>query len=60
MEPPRTFVSFSSTDINYYRTMMMWNANENIDFNFKDFQLDVTCRLSSDQLLLENSTNRTG
>ena len=36
----RTFVSFSSTDINYYRTMMMWNANENIDFNFADFQLD--------------------
>jgi hypothetical protein len=40
MEPPRTFVSFRSTDITYYRTMMMWNANEHIDFNFKDFQLD--------------------
>jgi len=37
---PRTFVSFSSTDIDYYRTMMMWNANEHIDFNFKDFQFD--------------------
>jgi hypothetical protein len=36
----RTFVSFSSPDITYYRTMMMWNANENIDFNFADFQLD--------------------
>lgn len=37
---PRTFVSFSSTDIRYYRTMQMWKANENIDFNFADFQLD--------------------
>jgi hypothetical protein len=37
---PRTFVSFSSSDITYYRTMMMWNANEHIDFNFADFQLD--------------------
>lgn len=36
----RTFVSFSSSDITYYRTMMMWNANEHIDFNFADFQLD--------------------
>ena len=33
-------MSFSSADITYYRTMMMWNANENIDFNFADFQLD--------------------
>jgi hypothetical protein len=40
VEPPRTFVSFSSADISYYRTMMMWNASEHIDFNFKDFQLD--------------------
>jgi hypothetical protein len=40
MEPPRTFVSFSSTDIGRYHMMMAWNANENIDFNFKDFQLD--------------------
>jgi len=36
----RTFVSFSSSDITYYRTMMMWKANENIEFNFADFQLD--------------------
>ena len=40
MALPRTFVSFSSTDIRYYRTMQMWKANENIDFNFADFQLD--------------------
>jgi hypothetical protein len=36
----RAFVSFSSSDIDYYRTMMMWNANEHIDFNFKDFQIE--------------------
>jgi hypothetical protein len=36
----RTFVSFSSADINYYRTMLMWKAHEHIDFNFADFQLD--------------------
>lgn len=36
----RTFVSFSSTDIRYYRTMQMWKAHEHIDFNFADFQLD--------------------
>jgi hypothetical protein len=40
MELARTFVSFSSGDITYYRTMMMWNANEHIDFHFADFQLD--------------------
>lgn len=36
----RTFVSFSSADIQRYRMMMAWNANEHIDFNFADFQLD--------------------
>ena len=36
---PRTFVGFSSTDIHYYRLMQAWKANENIDFNFTDCQL---------------------
>ena len=36
---PRTFVGFSSTDIRYYRLMQAWKANENIDFNFSDCQL---------------------
>jgi MTH538 TIR-like domain (DUF1863) len=40
MALPRTFVSFSSTDIKYYRTMQMWKANDKIDFDFADFQLD--------------------
>src|SRR5690606_31020559 len=38
---PRTFVSFSSTDIRYYRLMQAWKANEHIDFNFTDCQLET-------------------
>ena len=37
---PRTFVGFSSTDIRYYRLMQAWKANEHIDFNFADCQLE--------------------
>lgn len=37
---PRTFVSFSSTDIRHYWLMQAWKANEHIDFNFTDCQLD--------------------
>lgn len=36
---PRTFVGFSSTDINYYRLMLAWKENEHIDFNFTNCQL---------------------
>lgn len=36
---PRTFVSFSSTDIHYYRLMQAWKANKHINFNFTDCQL---------------------
>ena len=35
----RTFVSFSSTDINSFRLMQAWKANTRIDFNFADLQL---------------------
>lgn len=37
---PRTFVGFSSTDIRYYRLMQAWKANEHINFNFADCQLE--------------------
>ena len=37
---PRTFVGFSSTDIHYYRLMQAWKANESIDFDFADCQLN--------------------
>src|ERR1051326_852044 len=36
---PRTFVSFSSSDIGSYRLMTAWKAHEHIDFNFTDCQL---------------------
>ena len=36
---PRTFVGFSSTDINYYSLMKAWKENKNIDFDFADCQL---------------------
>jgi MTH538 TIR-like domain (DUF1863) len=39
MSLPRTFVGFSSTDLRYYRLMTAWKANEHIDFNFCDCQL---------------------
>lgn len=40
MALPRTFVGFSSTDIQRYRLMCAWKAHEHIDFDFADFQLD--------------------
>lgn len=33
------FVGFSSSDLQYYRTMQMWKANKNIDLEFRDCQL---------------------
>lgn len=36
---PRTFVGFSSTDINLYWLMRAWKKNQNIDFDFVDCQL---------------------
>lgn len=32
----KTFISFASEDIKYYRLMQAWNKNEKIDFNFYD------------------------
>ena len=34
-----TFVGFSSTDIKYYWLMQAWKKNENINFDFRDCQL---------------------
>ncbi|HLQ66478.1 MAG TPA: TIR domain-containing protein [Candidatus Limnocylindrales bacterium] len=36
---PRTFVGFSSADINCYWLMRAWKENEHIDFDFTDCQL---------------------
>lgn len=35
----RTFVSFSSTDIDYFRLMLAWKKHEHIDFDFINCQL---------------------
>ncbi len=40
MALPRTFVGFSSTDIQYYHLLCAWKEHEHIDFDFADFQLD--------------------
>jgi len=32
----KTFISFASEDIKFYRLMTAWNKNEKIDFNFYD------------------------
>ena len=37
---PTTFVGFSSTDIKLYWLMLAWKRNENIDFDFRDCQLE--------------------
>jgi hypothetical protein len=44
----KTFVSFASEDINYYRLMQAWKANEHIDFNFYDAH-DLNTALDSSQ-----------
>jgi hypothetical protein len=36
---PATFVGFSGTDIKSYWLMKAWKRNENIDFDFRDCQL---------------------
>lgn len=38
---PRTFVGFSSTDIRYFRLMQAWKANDNIEFDFSNCQLQA-------------------
>lgn len=37
----RTFVGFSSTDLNDYRLMLAWKAHEHIEFDFVDCQLQT-------------------
>jgi hypothetical protein len=41
---PRTFVSFSSSDIHYFRTILMWQKNEHMPFNFYNCQLEWALR----------------
>lgn len=50
---PRTFVGFSSSDINSYRLMLAWKAHEHIDFDFCDCQLQNEIR-SEDEVYIKN------
>jgi len=55
---PRTFVGFSSTDINYYRLMKAWKENENIEFNFTDCQLQDDINSENDNYVKRKCRER--
>jgi hypothetical protein len=55
---PRTFVGFSSTDINYYRTMLMWKAHDHIDFDFCDVQLQNALNSTNEQYIKQRCRER--
>lgn len=55
---PRTFVGFSSTDINYYRTMLMWKAHDHIDFDFCDVQLQDALNSTNEQYIKQRCRER--
>lgn len=44
----KTFVSFASEDIHWYRLMQAWRSNAKIDFNFHDAHDLNTARDTSD------------
>ena len=48
---PRTFVGFSSTDIEKYWLMKAWKENKNIDFNFTDCQLHDDINSNNEQYI---------
>jgi hypothetical protein len=49
----RTFVGFSGTDIKLYHLMLAWKANEHIDFDFSDCQLQNEIR-SEDEAYIKS------
>ena len=51
MALPRTFVSFSSSDISSYHMMCAWKGNEHIDFNFYDLQLEAAVDSTNEQYI---------
>jgi len=55
---PRTFVGFSSTDIQYYRLMLAWKANENIDFNFTNCQLQEEINSENEEYIKRKCRER--
>ncbi len=57
---PRTFVGFSSTDIRSYWLMLAWKANEKIDFNFADCQLDKEINSENESYIKSKCRERIG
>jgi hypothetical protein len=55
---PRTFVGFSSTDIHCYRLMHAWKANQHIDFNFTDCQLNSEINSENEQYIKRKCRER--
>lgn len=58
MAPPRTFIGFSSTDIHYYKLMLAWKANENIDFDFCDCQLQSSLNSDNEKYIKDKCRDR--
>ena len=53
MSLPRTFIGFSGADIEHYWRMLGWKANEHIDFDFADFQLERKVNSESESYIKE-------
>jgi hypothetical protein len=59
MALPRTFVGFSSTDINEYNLMCgAWKAHEHIDFNFCDCQLQTALNSTNEAYIKQRCRER--
>jgi hypothetical protein len=57
---PRTFVSFSGTDIRSYRMMQAWKENKRIDFNFVDVQLEQEINSENEAYIKAKCRERIG
>lgn len=53
-----TFVGFSSTGIRYYWLMQAWKKNENIDFDFRDCQLQDDVNSEDEDYIKAKCRNR--
>lgn len=58
MKLPRTFIGFSSTDIQSYWLMCAWKAHEHISFNFADFQLDDAINSENEYYIKDRCRNK--
>jgi hypothetical protein len=58
MALPRTFVGFSSTDIDSYRLMCNWKAHEKINFDFCDCQLDTAINSGNEAYIKSRCRDR--